>query len=360
MITSARKLKYVLIGLVFLLAGLFTFSEYITCRFSDDSFDHVYACYSAHISELSKKEGVASALVYVKEVVYPHNGYSTVHILLHHLGEAAYEENDDPSSINAYLSPHADFFKNDQFLNGFDGFVHGYLAEYITSQEKPLPTVMRDICEGSLKISHITTDTYACYHTLGHALMHAVGNRTSIALSLCDTAPEGLAQSACYVGAFMEDTFLYDPHYHENSPRPDVSGPSLLTLCSDFVGVKAEKCAQQVGDSYLTMHHTDAKGAFIECEKLPQNKDICVQELGTIIMASFSQNKEDVATLCKKYAQESQINVCENAALSGLHTGFGVHPHQSFSDRFSSFLYSLTLLKLYVPLPLQTHRTLNL
>ncbi|MBI2048607.1 MAG: hypothetical protein HYT30_01640 [Parcubacteria group bacterium] len=289
-------------------------------------------CYEKHIDELARKQGVAASLWYVRDVIYPAHGYSLVHFLLHHIGELAYQENPHIESLSTYLQPFTDVaLREGEFMHGFDGLAHGYITAYIAASERPQPEMIKSICESEVVIPGVTTNTFTCYHTLGHALMFAHNNSLTKTLDICDTLAD-TARQGCYFGTFMENGFLYLDTYHPDAPRPDATGVSMKHVCEKFSGDHRRACEVFVGDSYLAGPSHDLAGAFEECGMV-QEHYACAERVGSITIASLSKNMDDARALCSTYATNPVTHVyCVAGAERGLREGMGILQQSFFSE----------------------------
>lgn len=242
-----------------------------------------YVCYGKQMQSILKSKGVDASIQYVKSVVLVNHGYNLAHILLHGSGEAAYyKEGRDMKKAAAHLEPYLIGQTNEEsHQNGFDGYYHGAISAYFEdkSSEESLPKLISNICDGSFDILGITPHSFECYHTIGHGVMHALGNRLHEAINVCADLVSTNAQEGCYFGVFMEQSFLYVPLYHKGMERPDVKGSSLLSVCESFTGIQNKYCAHYVGQVYLTAHPGDLQGAYAECKKLKNFVSFCIERV---------------------------------------------------------------------------------
>ena len=338
-----RSLYSTGLALALLIIGSGLVWAYGTCAFESASAGKLYSCYFSRINTIAEKRGVPAALEYVRFVVYPNNGYAMVHVLLHRVGDLAFYENANVAQMSSYLLPYQNLIQDRLLLGGFDGFIHGYVTEYMESQKDKIPATMKYLCGGGLQIPTVTTDPGLCYHMLGHALMHASGNELDTALGLCDTASTTVTREGCYYGTFMEDSFLYNAQYHEESSRPDSIGPSMKGVCDRFTGERETYCDMYVGESYLARHPDDTAGAFRECESLKQNQSNCVSRLGNILIASFAHNASDIKTMCDKYASPIYQRYCISSAQESLQAGLGIQSRLSFATYMDNLLHAFGL-----------------
>lgn len=339
-----RRVWFYVGGGVALAIGLVLLWGYGTCKFVPNTFGDRYGCYLDRVNLILRFEGATPALEYVRTVVYPGNGYAMVHVLLHTVGEYAYyESGGDIMNMYYYLLPYLQLMNNANFydgFDGFDGFVHGFMTEYLTGQTDPIPVTMQKLCMGKTKVPGIPIGMFDCYHMLGHGIMHATANDLPTALEYCDTAGNKTAIEGCYYGSFMEDSFLYDPDYHEESPRPDSVGTSMKDVCAQFTGQRAISCDTFVGESYFVGHPRDIAGAFNECQSLAANQDVCIGRLAGVLVASLSRNFGDAQALCEQYASAAYRDTCISSASATIEAGFGI-PTQSLLMPASDFLESL-------------------
>lgn len=334
-----QSLNHVVIFLLtslFLLLPSHTFAK-DKCTNSQDK----YTCYGTEVNKIISQKGVASAMEYVHRVVLPTNGYSIVHIVLHSVGEAAYfEQKKDLTKTLSYMRPYTKYARDGQYLNGFDGFYHGAITAYFfdNKDSELLQSLVAKVCEGQVTIPGIGAGTFECYHTVGHALMNALGNKLQLALASCDQQPSQTAQAGCYYGVFMENSFLYSSSYHPGLPRPDVEGSSMVSVCARFESEKNYYCSHFVGQVYLTTHPGDMKGAFDECKKLKTYNTFCIQRLGVMFIPSHY--KGDYSKMIKTcdYAGTQYVSICKAAVDQGVKLGFGGDVKNSKAEEFISFL----------------------
>ena len=327
-----------IVGIVVLVSLLWVHD---TCSFQHLEYKQAYGCYSERVERITERYGIPAALAYVKDVIYPVNGYSMVHQIMHELGDRAFSSDQKLDALNMYLSPYKDLVRGVPPYTGFDGFVHGFLVDYMTSRKKPLPDQMEEICSTKNSIIGIPKNLIECYHMVGHVIMHEVGNKVDTALKYCDALQNESEKDACYTGTFMEDYFLYDPFFHQGAPRPDAEGPSMYNLCAHYTGTKLYYCDMYVGVSF-SLSSNDLGGAFAECGKLSQNNTSCAAHIGTFVVASLSRSVSQAEDICNRYATPAYKESCISAASGSLKAGFGVPPPQSLSISLGNFLQVLS------------------
>lgn len=294
-----------------------------SCRTAVDK----YACYGKQMQTILKTKGVDASIQYIKSVVMVSNGYSVSHVLFHAVGETAYYKQDrDIKRTVAYLKPYlASIDTQDEHLNGFDGFYHGAISTYFEDRlhEVPLPKLISNICSDSFEIPGISSNSFECYHTIGHGTMHALGNKLNDSIKICAELDNAVAQEGCYYGVFMEESFLFSPLYHKGMERPDVKGNSLIAVCNSFSGVQSASCSHFAGQVYLTTHPSDIKGAFDECKKLTNSVPSCIVRLGVVFIPSHHYGDyEKMKQICG-YAGEIYKSTCIDAVNQGVRMGFG-------------------------------------
>ncbi len=292
------------------------------------SHAYSYDCFLKHVNAIINDDGAAESLPYVTDFVFPHLGYWQVHMIMHYVGEAAYRKEGDIGKTLAYLQPYGDFTSEGEFLGGFDGFIHGAVSSYFddASLGTSYPERMQHICGGGLSIGGFTSDEYTCYHAIGHALMYVSGNKASAATALCDSAPSDTAKAGCYYGVFMEDSFLFWPPYHVGVPRPDTAVPSMIDICKTYTGSKARECDQFIGQTYLTIHASkpDMHVAAKECERLSQDRDLCIERMATLFLPPLVNGSKTPARVCAANLDPAYQTLCIDSVQRGIELGFGV------------------------------------
>ena len=292
-----------------------------------------YGCYVSRVNHIVTEDGVAAGLAYVRYAIYPSNGYAMVHVVLHEVGESAYESGASIDDAKQYLSPYTALMERNHLMGGFDGFLHGYLSSYFVEDRRPLPERIATLCGGGVSIPGITDDTFRCYHAVGHALMHAEFNVLAQVIVDCNTLTLPAALKGCLYGAFMEDSFLYDPQYHHEASRPDVRGTSLRGICETYTGVEASSCDSFVGESYMT-GGGDLAGAFAECAQVGgDGEKLCIARLGAVAAATSISDHADVVALCRQNATEAQQILCQSSIRTGISGALGIPVQESLRER---------------------------
>lgn len=269
---------------------------------------------------MTEEKGVAQALAFVHDSVYPDHGYGVVHTMLHVVGEITFDREHDLSKVFAYMDPYIDEVKFREHLGGFDGFYHGaIIAYFIYNRDLGIDTLIHDVCESNLKLPGLVTSSiFFCYHTVGHALLHFTEGDVAKAVKTCDVQKTEERQSGCYYGTFMEQAFLYNSEYHPDFPRRFDTHTSMGELCAAQKEKAAEYCATFIAQSYLATHTADIQGAFDECAKFPQFKDRCVFWIGYALIPSLANGSE---TKIKEYCDlggGAYVSECMRLAKQGM------------------------------------------
>lgn len=290
-----------------------------------------YACYdryAARMREIAETQGIAAGMAYLNELRQT-SDYHVTHTVLHVLGHEAYLQTHDVKKALAYLPPEADTLKH---YFDFDGFPHGILEAFFMHQRDraPLDTLIREACAdyfngplpdeardplGYLKMSR-------CFHAAGHALMFVANDDVDRALPFCNALPELPMRSWCRIGVFMENAYLYSPHYRPDAPRPSVEGDSMHSLCERLKGEGQEQCMRLVGWSLLRKNETDYRGALAQCESLEKmGRNECLSMLGQLFLPRlFGNSIQTLADICNGLPATDRV-VCIKNVSWGIKMG---------------------------------------
>lgn len=328
----------VLLGVLLVTCGVLFLWGYGTCAFAKNTDESLRTCYAVRLYTLIDTRGAATGLAYTRYVIYPANLPGVAHTYLHMVGAAAYHEDPDLHAIATYMAPYADMLTQPTFTNSFDGFIHGYVSEYLFFSSTSLSETMTAICNGGDLVPGFPGMDSNCYHAVGHGAMYAVGNELDEALDLCDSLPTREATQHCYGGVFMENEFLLNPTYHPQIPRPASYEYSSPAMCARFAHDRLDACSKYVGVTFLLLHPDDVAGAFAECHLLPHTEAICVQHLGAIEIGNRAIDLDTAKEMCSAHVAPPLDRVClEGAQARFPFDSISAQPHTMRSDILDFF-----------------------
>lgn len=325
--------------------GTYYLYRHATC--ADENY--TMTCFLARSDGIIKHYGAKAAFPYVTDVILPRAGYATAHVVMHTIGEHAYFEEGEIFRTLAYLEPYEAYTSQEEFLGGFDGFVHGSVTAYYddVSDGRSKSERMIYLCEGS-EVKNITTNTRGCYHAIGHAVMYSSGNKIDDAVPICKSALTEEAQNGCYYGAFMENTFLFWTGYHPGIPRPDAMGTSSIPVCGRFTGAVASECHRFVGQTYLAIRLAetddlsaeDMLDATKECDLLSDTdgRDLCLKRLAALFLPPYVSGSWSEEGVCRALFPAHHQKICLFALKDGLRRNFGVDRKRVKSPPFTRIL----------------------
>lgn len=300
-----------------------------TCPAYDKNQPELNKCHIDRTYELVKKNGIKVALAYVSGVVIKETNYSTTHQVMHLVGREAYYKTKDLGKAFAYLPANA--FSAPELIY-YDGYQHGILQAFFLEQKNtPVSELIEKACPENVvmpDLNYYQEDRGDnCFHGIGHALMFMSHNDVYASLQYCEALPHLIKQHWCYIGVFMEDSYLYSPLYDPLAPKPFVTDDAMVSLCASVKEEQQGECANYVGRAYWAAHYGDVKGAIDQCFLVARPyRKACVYRLAHFSLpAFFRTDYQSMIDVCKESGQEYEES-CILAAADGIlrgATGYG-------------------------------------
>jgi plastocyanin len=284
--------------------------------------------------------------------------FGNCHDKAHVVGRAAYELYD------------SDAFRQCAMLcqsGCYHGAVEAYFREHGTVN---LEDNINDLCAGNINsfIEH------QCRHGVGHGLMAWSDYKIFDALVSCDLLDDGLAQSSCYSGVFMENivqsmaAFLEieghtteylsdDPHYPcnivEEKYEPTcyfLQTDRMIVLAGGDFSIVAANCTEvenqfsrrmcfdSMGRTVGGRNRNNPQGAIASCNYIENDLDKLACLSGAVQDTFWDPSGQDNAlTFCKLLEKKEEKSSCYSTILERVpQVLIETRERQSFCDKVES------------------------
>ena len=275
----------------------------------------VRSCHQAAMLEIFQKEGVSAAVQYAQTATEGVQTSGECHLLMHALGEAAYEQTPDIKKLLAL---------NFGYCTG--GLLHGALEAYFIDQGNmdSFGTEALSVCEEFTKEGQ-TARSWECLHGVGHALMYLYSNEIFESIRQCDLMPEQWERNVCYFGAFMENSYQHAGAGYVGPPIKFIDPNDPLYPCTAVDGKYKPLCYFFPGNNYMwdtmsskgivfsQLTSEDYERAFDVCNSIIGEQSYrynCIRGLTVYMYISYPSDDERMLATCALLDSPTQRKAC--------------------------------------------------
>lgn len=225
------------------------------------------------------------------------------HVLVHELGQAAYEKYKDFAQSLKY---------QDEVCNS--GFLHGVIEAHFKESED-IFTALNNVCSQYNAESFMG---WECYHGVGHGVMYFTSNDLEASLKLCGQLKDE-ARSICVNGVFMEN-FSTDQKLH---PSKYLKKDDPFYPCSQQSNRDKYDCFTYAPVYFLTLNNHNYSKALKWCQEAEaEYQDYCVGGVGGQMIKENINHPKIVEKMCMS-ADEDQIESCISGMINLYINHFG-------------------------------------
>lgn len=275
----------------------------------------IRSCHQSTMLAIFQKEGVSAAVQYAQTVTEGIQTSGECHLLMHALGEAAYEQTPDIKKLLAL---------NVGYCTG--GLLHGGLEAYFIDQGNmdSFGAEALSVC-GEFTKEGKTARSWECLHGVGHALMYLYANEIFESIRQCDLMPEQWERNICYFGAFMENSYQHAGARYVGPPIKFIDPNDPLYPCTAVDETYKPLCYFFPGNNYIwdimsakgivfsQLTSEDYKRAFDVCNSIIGEQSYrynCIRGLTVYIYISYPSDDERMLSVCALLDSRTQRKVC--------------------------------------------------